>query len=136
MKKVGCTKECDIEGTWELKNLIGTTCKIRSIGARGDGPFITQQEVIVDNIYFRVSVDGKLQAVILFKEFPDRLFNIRDIEVLRINACYSDKAICGEFLTGNALVGYDTDLESVQDLLEEIEKLKEELEEWKTKEKP
>ena len=45
------------------------------------------------------------------KEFPDKLFTPRDLEVIRINPCESATAICGQFICGQALCGYNVSSE-------------------------
>lgn len=104
-----CKRINSIEGTWTYADMIGSIVTLRSLQCGNYFRFLesSSQDLTLEEIYFRVTLDGKISPVFKVKEFPDRLFSVRDMELVEINQVPSVKSICGEFLCGQAICGYD-----------------------------
>lgn len=104
MSNCGCKRDIDPAGIWDYKNLIGAKVRVKSmpmsnfhIGVFGD--------CTIEDIYFRVSVDGKTITVIRLKEYPDLFFTWKDLEVLK--TVNYPESICGSFKAGSGIVNND-----------------------------
>lgn len=97
-----------LEGTWNYKNIIGSTVALSSLpvssaysGERLSG----SQNLTVENVVFRVSRDGKILPLYKLKGlneyYPSNL-----ITVLSINPVPDKTSICGWILSGESMCGY------------------------------
>jgi len=108
MSNCGCKRDIDPAGIWDYKNLIGAKVRIKSMpmsnfhrGVFGD--------CTIEDIYFRISIDGKVITVIRLKEYPDLFFTWKDLEVLSV--IDYPESICGSFKAGAALAGNNSEEE-------------------------
>ena len=110
MSNCGCKRDIDPAGIWDYKNLIGAKVRVKSMPISNfyNGVF---GDCTIEDIYFRISIDGKVITVIRLKEHPDLFFTWKDLEVLKV-INYADP-ICGNFKAGSALA--DNDSEEEQD---------------------
>lgn len=83
MSNCGCKRDIDPAGTWDYQQMIGAKVKVKSmpmsnfhVGVFG--------EFTVEDIYFRISLDGKAITIIRLKELPDLFFTWKDLEVLNL----------------------------------------------------
>lgn len=93
-------------GIWKYNQLIGATVFIKSSPSCN---FFSlkdaSKEYTIKNIYVKISLDGKAITVIEIEGIPGKVFTWRDLEIVRINCAAYKDAVCGEFLSGEALVG-------------------------------
>lgn len=108
MSNCGCKRDIDPAGIWDYKNLIGAKVRVKSMpmsnfhkGVFGD--------CTIEDIYFRISIDGKVITVIRLKEYPDLFFTWKDLEVLSVKDY--PESICGSFKAGTALAGNNSEEE-------------------------
>ena len=100
------TRVTDPAGIWDYSNLIGATVRISSISVGNlNNMFGVDSEWhhTIEDIYFRVTTDGKTITVIRLKDMPDCLFTWKDLEVLDLQ--YTGLAICGLCCCGQFLCG-------------------------------
>lgn len=108
MSNCGCKRDIDPAGIWDYKNLIGAKVRVKSMpmsnfhrGVFGD--------CTIEDIYFRISIDGKVITVIRLKEHPDLFFTWKDLEVLSVKDY--PESICGSFKAGTTLAGNNSEEE-------------------------
>lgn len=108
MSNCGCKRDIDPAGIWDYKNLIGAKVRVKSMpmsnfhrGVFGD--------CTIEDIYFRISIDGKVITVIRLKEYPELFFTWKDLEVLSV-VDYPE-SICGSFKAGTTLAGNNSEEE-------------------------
>ncbi len=108
MSNCGCKRDIDPAGIWDYKNLIGAKVRVKSMpmsnfhrGVFGD--------CTIEDIYFRISIDGKVITVIRLKEYPDLFFTWKDLEVLSVKDY--PESICGSFKAGTTLAGNNSEEE-------------------------
>lgn len=109
-----CKKVEYLDGTWTYNDMIGSTMRLKSMPCGNYFSFLggaAEQDLTLEEVYFKVSRDGKVFPVFKMKEFPDKLFTPRDLEVISVNPCAWVPAICGEFICGQTLCGYDVSSE-------------------------
>lgn len=81
------TRVTDPAGIWDYRNLIGAQVRISSNGVSNLNrifAFDATRIHIIDDIYFRVTTDGKTITVIKLKDMPDFIFTWKDLEVLNL----------------------------------------------------
>ncbi len=107
MKSI-CNKKrvTDPAGIWDYRNLIGANVRVSSM------PFSNLNNIFafdstaihtIEDIYFRVTTDGKTITVIRLKDLPDCIFTWKDLEVL--NLSMPSNAVCGLACCGNTICG-------------------------------
>ena len=108
MSNCGCKRDIDPAGIWDYKNLIGAKVRVKSMpmsnfhkGVFGD--------CTIEDIYFRISIDGKVITVIRLKEYSDLFFTWKDLEVLSVKDY--PESICGSFKAGTTLAGNNSEEE-------------------------
>lgn len=100
------TRVTDPSGIWEYKNMIGAKVRISSMPVSNlnfSFAFNCSAIYTVDDVYFRVTTDGKTITIIRLKEIPDYIFTWKDLEVINIQnisesicgLCYCGQTICG-----------------------------------------
>lgn len=104
-----CKKIEYLDGTWSYNDMIGSTMRLKSVPCGNYFGYLSgpEQNLTLEEVYFKVSRDGKIFPVFKMKELPDRLFTPRDVEVIKVNPCLSVPAVCGEFICGHAICGYE-----------------------------
>lgn len=121
MSNCGCKRDMDPSGIWDYQNMIGAQVRVKSMPISNFSRGIMASDVFtIEDIYFRVSLDGKTITVIRLKEFPDLFFTWKDLEVIR-TLTYSN-ALCGAVKPGSTLAGYgmssDIDIEDSEDYID------------------
>lgn len=79
-------------GNWNLENLIGGKVKVKSVSIWNglfSGGLDSKTEYTIEEVKFRISIDGKCFTVLKLKELPDRLFTLKDVEILSV-VCKKD----------------------------------------------
>lgn len=99
-------------GIWEYDQLIGAKVVVKSLSVSGN--FFNmctggRDLFTIEEIYFRISLDGKTITVIKLRELPDKIFTWKDLEVVEINSEKKYRPICNTFLCGQAICGYKVD---------------------------
>lgn len=81
-------RETDPAGVWNYSDLIGATIRIKSLPITAFGTIrLTSGDICkIEDIVFRISLDGKTITRIITKEYPDLQLTFKDIEVLKL-AC-------------------------------------------------
>ena len=123
MSRFGCNKRIkDPSGNWELSQVLGAKVHIKSMPVSNFFCNMQGSDLYtIENIYFRISLDGKTITVIELAEFPNKIFTWRDIEIVELStkSIYSDPATCGTFLCGGTILGNKVSLDpSYDDVLE------------------
>ena len=85
MRNCECKRIIDPAGTWEYCNMIGAMVKILSIPVGDFKPLTKGTNCIIEDVYFRISTDGKVITVVKLKEYPDFLFTFKDLEIIEVN---------------------------------------------------
>ena len=116
----------DPAGVWDYQNMIGAQVKVKSMPVSNFSSGIMASNIYtIEDIYFRVSLDGKTITIIRLRELPDLFFTWKDLEVLRTMG-YS-LGITGTFKVGAKIAGYgemteDDEIDSEDiNVLEDIE---------------
>ena len=98
------TRVTDPAGIWDYRNLIGAQVMIASKSVANlynvfsfDSSFIHT----IEDIYFRVTTDGKTITIIRLQGMPDSIFTWKDLEVL--NLSMPSESICGLACCGTAI---------------------------------
>ena len=104
-----CKRIKNPSGIWEYTDLIGSKVYIKSMPVSGF--FDIQSGVVctISDIYFRVSIDGKVITLVALKELPGKVFTWKDLMIDTIVVTNKDDAVCGVFLCGNSVVGNNVD---------------------------
>ena len=116
----------DPAGVWDYQNMIGAQVKVKSMPISNFSSGIMASNIYtIDDIYFRVSLDGKTITIIRLRELPDLFFTWKDLEVVKTMSY--GLALTGNFKVGMTVVGYGdmteedlSDSENI-DVLEDIE---------------
>lgn len=95
-------------GTWEYTQLLNARVRIKSLPVSN---FFCNMSSATDlytinDIYFRVSLDGKVISLIELRELPGKFFTWKDLEIVEINITSVTRPICGTFNCGRAICGY------------------------------
>jgi hypothetical protein len=105
-----------IEGTWSYRDLIGSRFKLKSISFSLNKSLkkdcqlrFSEQELTLEEVYFRVTTDGKVFTLFKMKEVCGTLFLPRDVELLDINPVDTSNAVTGQFICGKVIVGNGTE---------------------------
>lgn len=104
-----------IEGTWSYWDLIGAKFKLKSVPLSINGVLqkdliaLSRQDLILEEIFFRASTDGKLVPLFRMKNICGKLFRARDLELIEINPLQNISTYCGNFICGRVLVGNKLD---------------------------
>ena len=95
----------DPSGCWDYVQLIGAKVQIKSLPVSNQFKCFSSGSSIgtIDNIYFRISLDGKTITVIELLEYPDQIFTWRDLQIIEVNNVSTEKAICGTVICGEVL---------------------------------
>lgn len=82
MSNCCCNRETDPAGTWYYEDLLGAVVRIKSTspGMRVEGDKLCT----IEDIVFRVSLDGKTITKITLVEYPNYYFTWKDLEVIKI----------------------------------------------------
>lgn len=98
---------CSPSGTWKYFDLMGAKVRLRSLPvSEAFGMMCSGQDsYTIEDIMFRIDLSGKGITIVKLKEFPDRVFTFRDLEIVSLNPQSRTKAICGTFTAGNAITG-------------------------------
>lgn len=119
MSRFGCNRRVkDPSGSWEYSQLLGAKVRVKSMPVSNFFCSINASDLLtIDNIYFRVSLDGKTITVIELTEIPGKIFTWRDLEIVELNSrnLYQDPSLCGVFLCGVTLCGNKVSLEPSYD---------------------
>lgn len=78
----GIIQACEESSLLSLENLKGKTVKILSCTI--DNPLkIKKNNTVgtIQDIYFKVSLDGKCFTLVKLKEFPDFVFTLKDLKI-------------------------------------------------------
>lgn len=100
------TRITDPAGVWNYKNMIGATARIKSMSVSNLNNIFAFDSTtlhVIEDIYFRVTTDGKVVTIIRLEDMPDCLFTWKDLEIL--NMKYISKAVCGQCLCDQARCG-------------------------------
>ena len=82
MKNCECKRIVGPYGTWEYSDLIGSVVKISSMPVSNFRKgFDASQPCTIKDIYFRISVDGKVITVIELNEHPGMIFTWKDLKI-------------------------------------------------------
>jgi hypothetical protein len=90
-----CECKQDPAGTWDYKDLIGSAVKVKSMPVTNFIAIDSEEVFTIDDIYFRVSLDGKIITIVKLKELPGSFFTLRDLELVGISR--KSNKIVGEF---------------------------------------
>lgn len=93
-------------GCWEYGQIIGASVKIKSLAIGNFFTHLGGTTGTVENIYFRISLDGKAITCIELKEFPGKVFTLKDLEFTDVNCSPLTPALCGEGKCGEVICGY------------------------------
>jgi len=105
-----CRRITDPAGVWSVEDLIGSRVYIVSTSiANFLGGFDCQEDHIIEEVKFRVSVDGKAITIIKLKDV-DATFTLKDLEFIDI--LEKTEAIAGETIAGQTIAGYKNSLEN------------------------
>lgn len=100
------TRVTDPAGIWDYTNLIGATVRVRSMSISNLNNIFAFDSTtlhIIEDIYFRITTDGKTITVIRLVDMPEYLFTWKDLEVIDLQ--YVSKAVCGLSCCGQTLCG-------------------------------
>ena len=113
MSKFGCGKRIkDPSGNWDYEKLIGAKVSVKSLPVSNFfGCFDGSGNKTIKDIYFRISIDGKAMTIIELEEYPDKIFTWRDLEIIELSNNHKYDAVCGTFLCGQSICGYNVDKE-------------------------
>lgn len=114
MSKFGCNKRIkDPSGSWEYPQLIGAKVEIKSLPVSNQFRCFSSGSSTgtIRDIYFRISLDGKVITVVELNEFPGKIFTWRDLQVKEISTKSTEKAICGTVICGEFLCNSDVSTE-------------------------
>ena len=116
MSKFGCNKQIkDPSGSWDYEQLIGAKVQVKSLQVSNFFNCFNSSDICtIKNIYFRISLDGKAITVIELDQYPGKVFLWRDLQILELGSRYRYDAMCGEFLCGQTISGYNVDKEPSQ----------------------
>ena len=90
-----CECKQDPAGTWEYEDLIDSGVKVKSMPVSNFIAIDSEATYTIEDIYFRVSLDGKIITIVKLKEIPGAFFTLRDLELVGIRK--KSKQIAGEF---------------------------------------
>ena len=114
MSRFGCNRRVkDPSGSWEYSQLLGAKVRVKSMPVSNFFCNMSFDILTIDNIYFRISLDGKAITVIELAEMPGKVFTWRDLEIIELNRrnIYQNAALCGTFLCGSTICGNKVSLE-------------------------
>ena len=85
-KNCECNRGLGPAGIWEYENMVGARVRIKSMPVSN---FFRLAEIdktyVVEDVYFRVSTDGKVITVVKLVGMEDLIFTWKDLEVISIN---------------------------------------------------
>ena len=90
------TRVTDPAGIWKFRNLIGAKVRISSMPISNlnfSFAFDSTSLYTIEDIYFRITTDGKTITVIEIEELPGYIFTWKDLEVIDVNC--NPEPICG-----------------------------------------
>lgn len=95
-------------GNWEYTQLLNAKVRIKSLPVSNFFCNMSSDTDLytIDDIYFRVSLDGKVITLVALREMPGKFFTWKDLEIVEINITSRVRPICGTFRCGEALCGY------------------------------
>lgn len=95
-------------GTWDYVQMLGAKVRIKSLPVSNFfGTMCSVADVLtVKDIYFRISLDGKVITVVELVEYPGKIFTWKDLEVVEVSVTAKFRPICGTFKCGQAICGY------------------------------
>lgn len=101
-------------GTWDYIQLLGAKVRINSLPISNFfGTMCSvSDEFTVKDIYFRISLDGKVITLVELVEYPGKFFTWKDLDVIEVNVTSKFKPICGTFKSGQAICGYKVSTEA------------------------
>ncbi|MBP3732388.1 MAG: hypothetical protein J6I84_04000 [Bacilli bacterium] len=88
MTNCECKRLVGPYGTWSREDLIGAHVIVASMPVSNYTRFFASDQVYtIEDIYFRVSNDGKAITIIILKECPGMFFTWKDLDIkaIRIN---------------------------------------------------
>lgn len=102
-----------IEGTWSYWDMIGAKFRITSLSLSKGGILskcrdiskYTQRDLILKEIHFKSSTDGKVIPLFEMEGICETLFVPRDLELVEMNPLSNIPAICGKVICGKIRVG-------------------------------
>lgn len=74
-------------GNWGIENLIGGKVRIKSVSIWNglfSGGMDGKKEYTIEEVKFRISLDGKCFTILKLKDVPDRLFTLKDVEIVSV----------------------------------------------------
>lgn len=74
-----------VSGEVEFSKLIGATVKVRSACLTQGKLENVSTEYKIEDIKFRVSIDGKTFAIVKLENLPENTFTLRDLEIISLN---------------------------------------------------
>ena len=80
------------ENSWEIDNLIGKKVRILRSQAWKGGVRKCRAFYTVSEVFFRISLDGKVICSVLLEELPDDIFTLKDIALYETNVKEDDKS--------------------------------------------
>ena len=109
-----CKKDClhkpiELEGCWNYKDIVGSTVAVASlpiVDRYKYGLVTTKREVVIEDVIFRVMRDGKIIPLFKFVGVED-YYPFQGIFLTHIDKVPGKTAICGCFLSGEALCGHN-----------------------------
>lgn len=101
-------------GTWDYVQILGAKVIIKSLPISNFfGTMCSNSDLFtIEDIYFRISLDGKVITIIKLVEYPDKFFTWKDLEIVEVNVKAKFKPICGTFNCGQAICGYKVNKEA------------------------
>lgn len=82
MSNCCCNRETDPAGTWSYNDLLGSVVRIKSVSP---GMKVEADKLCtIEDIVFRVSLDGKTITKVILAEYPEYYFTWKDLEVVNI----------------------------------------------------
>lgn len=71
-------------GLWHLEDLIGAKVRISSLPISNFGAIDMDQHYTVEDIEFRISLDGKAITIVKLKGLSDYIFTLKDLEFVGV----------------------------------------------------
>ena len=101
----------NIEGTWSYEDLIGAKFRLRSITLSTGGLLIGgsrhnfyKDVFTLKKIYFQVTTDGMIYPLFEMEEVCDRLFKLRELELIEVRPISKEESICGKITCGERVI--------------------------------
>lgn len=99
--KLGETRKSNPQGTWSYDHIKGAKVKVKSTPiANLDDTINTTDTYTVEDVYFNVSIDGKVVTLIKLKEAPDDILTWKDVYIVDIRSKILGPKV-GEVNVGN-----------------------------------